>query len=137
MYLESEFASDIQYANGMVEAYGQSAFSASVDSWQAGMDLATSGFSAALSQILKHFRRVSPDPVVSLQLPHVDLAISCCIVRSPPLLQAILFPLCSCHTLISLVVLCPAQKGIVSLTSFFETLSLLVRHWHGFMVDEG
>jgi len=45
MYLESEFASDIQYANGMVEAYGQSAFSSSVDSWQAGMDIASSGFS--------------------------------------------------------------------------------------------
>ncbi|CAJ1408784.1 unnamed protein product [Effrenium voratum] len=45
MYLESEFASDLQYANGMVEAYGQSAFSASVDSWQAGFDVASSGFS--------------------------------------------------------------------------------------------
>lgn len=51
MYLESEFASDIQYANGMVEAYGQSAFSSSVDSWQAGMDIASSGFSAQLSPV--------------------------------------------------------------------------------------
>jgi len=43
-YIESQQASDLQVANGMVDAYGSSAFHTSVNSWQAGIDITSSCF---------------------------------------------------------------------------------------------
>ncbi|CAE7576966.1 unnamed protein product, partial [Symbiodinium sp. CCMP2456] len=43
-YIESQQASDLEVANGMVDTYGSSAFHTSVNSWQAGFDITSSCF---------------------------------------------------------------------------------------------
>ncbi|CAE7238838.1 unnamed protein product, partial [Symbiodinium microadriaticum] len=41
-FIESQKATDLQVANGMVDAFGSSAFHTSVDSWQAAVDIQSS-----------------------------------------------------------------------------------------------
>ena len=41
-FIESQKATDLQVANGMVDAFGSSAFHTSVDSWQAAVDITSS-----------------------------------------------------------------------------------------------